>query len=70
MRHAVRSTLLYLGGGVVVQRVLQLVAFVLVGSALGVEGGWQSEHQFSAGARSQRVTRILHFRGTAQSHSG
>ena len=38
MKHSVRSTLLYLGAGVVVQRLLQLLAFVAVGRALGVAG--------------------------------
>lgn len=38
MKHSVRSTLLYLGAGVVVQRLLQLLAFVIVGRALGVAG--------------------------------
>jgi O-antigen/teichoic acid export membrane protein len=38
VKHSVRSTLLYLGAGVVVQRLLQLLAFVAVGRALGVAG--------------------------------
>ncbi|MBL8734736.1 MAG: hypothetical protein JNN13_20335 [Planctomycetes bacterium] len=38
MHHVVRQTLLWLGAGVVLQRVLQLVTFLLVGQALGVEG--------------------------------
>lgn len=38
MKHSVRSTLLCLGAGVVVQRVLQLLAFVIVGRTLGVAG--------------------------------
>lgn len=38
MKHSVRSTLLTLGAGVLVQRVLQLVAFIIVGRTLGVAG--------------------------------
>lgn len=38
MKHSVRSTLLTLGAGVVVQRVLQLLAFLIVGRTLGVAG--------------------------------
>lgn len=38
MKHTVRSTLLCLGTGVVVQRVLQLVSFLIVGHTLGVAG--------------------------------
>lgn len=38
MKHSVRSTLLCLGAGVVLQRVLQLLAFVIVGRTLGVAG--------------------------------
>ncbi|MCK5940587.1 MAG: hypothetical protein KAI24_01360 [Planctomycetes bacterium] len=38
MKHTVRSTLLCLGAGVVVQRVLQLVSFLIVGHTLGVAG--------------------------------
>lgn len=38
MKHSVRSTLVYLGAGVILQRVLQLLAFVIVGRTLGVAG--------------------------------
>ena len=38
VKHSVRSTLLCLGAGVVVQRVLQLVSFLIVGRTLGVAG--------------------------------
>ena len=38
MKHSVRSTLLCLGAGVVVQRILQLLAFIIVGRTLGVSG--------------------------------
>lgn len=38
VRHVVRQTLLWLGAGVALQRGLQLVTFLLVGQALGVEG--------------------------------
>jgi O-antigen/teichoic acid export membrane protein len=38
VKHTVRHTLLWLGAGVVAQRLLQLVAFVLIGRALGVAG--------------------------------
>lgn len=38
MKHSVRRTLLCLGAGVVVQRVMQLLAFVIVGRMLGVAG--------------------------------
>lgn len=38
MKHGVRRTLVWLGAGVVGQRLLQLVAFVLVGRTLGVAG--------------------------------
>ena len=38
VKHTIRRTLLALGAGVVVQRAAQLVAFVLVGNALGVAG--------------------------------
>jgi len=38
VKHSVRSTLLCLGAGVAVQRVLQLLAFVIVGRTLGVAG--------------------------------
>lgn len=38
VKHSVRSTLLCLGAGVILQRVLQLLAFVIVGRTLGVAG--------------------------------
>jgi O-antigen/teichoic acid export membrane protein len=38
VKHSVRSTILCLGAGVTVQRVLQLCAFLIVGRTLGVEG--------------------------------
>lgn len=38
VKHTVRSTLLCLGGGIVVQRILQLLAFLVVGRTLGVAG--------------------------------
>ena len=38
VKHSVRSTLLCLGAGVAVQRVLQLLAFIIVGRTLGVPG--------------------------------
>jgi O-antigen/teichoic acid export membrane protein len=37
VKHSVRRTLLYLGTGVVLQRLCQLAGFVLIGRALGVE---------------------------------
>ncbi|MGK0154621.1 MAG: O-antigen/teichoic acid export membrane protein [Neolewinella sp.] len=38
MKHSVRSTLLCLGAGTILQRALQLLAFVIVGRTLGVAG--------------------------------
>ena len=37
MKHSVRSTLVTLGLGVLLQRILQLATFLCVGKALGVE---------------------------------
>ena len=38
MKHTVRRTLVVLGAGVLVQRLCQLLGFVLIGRALGVDG--------------------------------
>lgn len=38
MKHTIRRTLVTLGAGIVVQRTCQLLAFLLAGHALGVEG--------------------------------
>ncbi len=38
VKHTIRRTLLALGAGMVLQRVCQLIAFVLIGRALGVAG--------------------------------
>ncbi|MFY9344137.1 MAG: hypothetical protein WAT39_16725, partial [Planctomycetota bacterium] len=38
MKHGIRATLLALAAGVVAQRLCQLLAFVLIGHALGAAG--------------------------------
>ncbi|MCB9879920.1 MAG: hypothetical protein H6835_20200, partial [Planctomycetes bacterium] len=52
MQHTVRRNLLGLGAGVVVQRVLQLIAFLLVGARLGVDG-------LGVHAKGQAVAAVL-----------
>ncbi len=50
VRHSVRRTLLSLGAGLVAQRAMQLVAFVLIGRALGADGLGGYAQGLAAGA--------------------
>ncbi|MFK7742461.1 MAG: hypothetical protein AB8H80_19265 [Planctomycetota bacterium] len=78
--HSVRSTLLALGSGVVLQRALQLVAFLVVGRTLGVAGLGTYAQGLSAaavltvlaslGVRSLVARAVSQEPGAARAHVG